>query len=100
MNLEMRELPAEWRWIQLKDVCKLDKQIIQPFTAEAKSLTYLSLEHIESETGRILKGPLGESEDSGNSIDTRTPAELLALIEAKGQEIAAALALLWATDRL
>ncbi len=33
-------------------------------------------------------------------IDTRTPAELLALIATKGREIAAALALLQATDRL
>ncbi|MFO1430323.1 MAG: hypothetical protein U1F76_09325 [Candidatus Competibacteraceae bacterium] len=31
--------------------------------------------------------------------DTRTPEELLALIEAKGEEIAAALALLRAMDR-
>ncbi len=39
----------------LKEVCYQDRQIIEPDSEEAASRPYLSLEHIESNTGRILR---------------------------------------------
>jgi restriction endonuclease S subunit len=64
-------LPDGWRWVKLGDVCKQDRQIVEPNTAEADSLTYYSLEHIESETGRILKAPAEQIEDIGKSTTFR-----------------------------
>lgn len=52
---DRNESPDGWRWIQLGNVCREDKRIINPESDEAKELSYLSLEHIESETGRIVK---------------------------------------------
>lgn len=47
-------LPRDWRWARIEDVCRIDRQSIDPGTAEADSLPYLSLENIESGTGRIM----------------------------------------------
>lgn len=62
-----KPLPEGWQWVKLGDVCQQDRQIIEPNTTKAESLTYLSLEHIEAESGRILKAPAGEVEDKGKS---------------------------------
>jgi type I restriction enzyme S subunit len=64
---ELKELPAGWRWAQLAEVCKPDRQIVQPESERALLLPYISLEHIESETGRILKEPIEGLEDEGKS---------------------------------
>lgn len=48
-------LPKGWKWVKLGDVCYEDKNIVDPESEEAKVLPYLSLEHVESETGKILK---------------------------------------------
>jgi len=68
---EKRELPEGWRWVKLGDVCKQDRQLVEPNTSEADSLIYYSLEHIESETGRILKSPVDQVEDEGKSTTFR-----------------------------
>jgi type I restriction enzyme S subunit len=68
---EKRELPDGWRWVKLGAVCKQDRQIVEPNTREAESLVYYSLEHIESETGRILKSPVDQVEDEGKSTTFR-----------------------------
>lgn len=66
-----RTLPEGWRWVKLGDACRQDRQIVEPSTDEADSLTYYSLEHIESETGRILKAPIEQVEDEGKSTTFR-----------------------------
>jgi type I restriction enzyme, S subunit len=72
MQLEgKRKLPGGWRWVRLGEVCEQNRQIVEPNTAEAKSLPYHSLEHIESETGLILKAPIVQVEDSGKSTTFR-----------------------------
>jgi type I restriction enzyme S subunit len=60
-------LPEGWRWARLGDVCQPDRQVIEPGTAQAQSLPYLSLEHIESNTGRVLRAPATPTEDEGKS---------------------------------
>jgi len=61
------ELPAGWRWVKLGDVCKQDRQIIEPRSSQAKKLRYYSLEHIESGTGRILTVTEKQIESAGIS---------------------------------
>ncbi len=53
----MTKLPAGWHWVKLRDVCQQDRQTIEPFSQLSTQLPYLSLEHIESNTGRILQIP-------------------------------------------
>jgi type I restriction enzyme, S subunit len=65
---ERKELPEGWRWVRLGDVCLPDRQIVEPNTSHAESLAYYSLEHIESETGRILKTPTEPLELEGKSM--------------------------------
>ena len=64
---QQRELPSGWRWVRLGEVCKQDRQIIESFSDEAGALTYFSLEHIEAETGRILRAPTEQVNDEGKS---------------------------------
>ena len=64
-------LPDGWRWVKLGDVCKQDRQIVEPYTKDSESLPYYSLEHIESETGRMSKNDIGQIEDVGKSITFR-----------------------------
>ncbi len=64
-------LPDGWRWVKLGDVCRQDRQIVESFSSEAGALAYYSLEHIEAETGRILKSPLERVEDEGKSTTFR-----------------------------
>ena len=66
-----RPLPEGWRWARLGETCVQDKHIVEPHTDEANSLTYYSLEHIESETGRILKVPQDHIEELGKSASFR-----------------------------
>lgn len=48
-------LPGGWRWVRLGEVCRQDRHIVEPSSAFAFHLPYLSLEDIESHTGRILQ---------------------------------------------
>lgn len=49
------KLPTGWSLVCLKDLCTQDRKIVEPNSKLALSLPYLSLEHIESNTGRILR---------------------------------------------
>lgn len=60
-------LPDGWQLAKLADVCDVDKQLVEPVSALAESLPYISLEHIESNTGRILRAPSEQVEDEGKS---------------------------------
>jgi len=62
-----RGLPPGWRWVRLGEVCKQDRQIVEARSPLAISLTYLSLEHVEANTGRIRKDPSVLIEDEGAS---------------------------------
>lgn len=48
-----RELPQGWRWAQLGDVCEVSRCSIDGKSIEARELPYLSLENIESHSGKI-----------------------------------------------
>lgn len=67
IDRKSRALPSGWRWTKLADVCEQDRRIIEPSSEEAKRLPYLSLEHIESNTGRILRNPNNLVENEGKS---------------------------------
>jgi type I restriction enzyme, S subunit len=66
---------TEWRQVRLSEICEPDRHIIDYGSPETASLPYLSLEHIESETGRILRGPAETNSTEGRSttyaFDTR-----------------------------
>ena len=47
------DLPAGWKWARLGEVCYEDKTTIKPGDESCSSMPYLSLEHVESETGHI-----------------------------------------------
>jgi type I restriction enzyme S subunit len=68
-------LPESWRRVRLSDICRQDRRIVEPRTPLAASLRYISLEHIESITGRILSLPSETITDRGMSttfsFDTR-----------------------------
>jgi type I restriction enzyme S subunit len=57
--------------VKLGEVCTQDRQIVEPSSDDARSLTYISLEHIESETGRIANRPIAQVEDEGRSTTFR-----------------------------
>lgn len=61
------ELPQNWSWVGLNKLCVQDRKIIQPDSHASISLPYLSLEHIESQTGRILRTSSDLVEDEGKS---------------------------------
>lgn len=60
-------LPDGWRWVRLGEVCVEDRKIVEPNSNLAQTLPYLSLEHIESNSGRILKHPNEPVGDEGKS---------------------------------
>lgn len=62
---------GNWNQSKLSEICKEDRKIIEPGSELASQLLYLSLEHIESDTGRILKLPNGSVEDEGKSTTFR-----------------------------
>lgn len=53
--------------MKLSDLCCEDRTIIAPESAQAKQLPYLSLEYIESNTGRLLRDPSELALDEGQS---------------------------------
>lgn len=60
-------LPQGWYWVRLSDLCIPDRKIVEPGSELAMRLPYLSLEHIESNTGRILRSPSDVRENEGQS---------------------------------
>jgi type I restriction enzyme S subunit len=65
--MEKRPLPAGWRWVRLGEVCEQDRRIVEPGSHVAAALPYLSLEHVESNTGRILRESAETVQDEGKS---------------------------------
>src|SRR5690606_19730355 len=59
---------ATWRKLRIADLCTQDKRIIEPRSSQASSLPYLSLEHIESNTGAILHN--GDTAGNGEGQST------------------------------
>jgi len=66
-NTKRGAVPRGWRVVRLCDICKQDRQVVEPGSPRAKSRPYLSLEHIEANTGRILRVPGDAIEDEGQS---------------------------------
>ena len=68
-------IPNGWRRVRISDLCVQDRRIIEPGSDMAIQLPYLSLEHIESGTGRILRDVAVPSNGEGKSttfaFDTR-----------------------------
>lgn len=62
-----RQLPDGWRWVKLRDASEQDREIVESNSELAAELQYLSLEHVESNTGRILREPTDRIEDEGKS---------------------------------
>ena len=62
-----RALPPGWTWAKLGDVCQQDRSTIDGGSDFAAKLPYLSLEHVESQTGRILKEPSDPIDEEGKS---------------------------------
>ena len=62
-----RPLPDGWKWVRLGEVCQQDRNIVEPRSVLAQTLPYLSLEHVESGTGRILKKDNEVASDEGVS---------------------------------
>jgi len=61
-----KPLPEGWRWVKLGEVCIQDRQIIDPGSEKALR-PYLGLEHIESNTGKILLETHEVDEKQGKS---------------------------------
>lgn len=66
-----RPLPNGWRWVRLGDVCHEDRHLVEPGSNDAAELTCYGLEHVEAETGCILKRSRGQVEDEGKSATFR-----------------------------
>lgn len=69
MTTIQKELPAGWKWAKLGDVCESERKAIRPDDPVAKTLPYLALEDIETQTGRILVNP-GAKLDEGIRSNT------------------------------
>ena len=54
MSEARAELPEGWEWVTLGDVCKQDRQIIEGDSKTALTRPFLGMEHVESQTGKIL----------------------------------------------
>ena len=48
-----KTLPKGWRWAKLGDVAEQDKTTLKPNDELCSRLPYISLEHVDTETGRI-----------------------------------------------
>lgn len=69
---EMRDrLPAGWRLARLGEVCSEHRQIVENGSGETRQLPYLSLEHIESISGRVLRTPSDRQDNEGASTTFR-----------------------------
>ena len=60
-------LPLGWSRVLLSELCFEERKIIEAGSELAGNLPYLGLEHIESNTGRILREPGLPIKDEGKS---------------------------------
>lgn len=51
---EMPELPYGWKWTKLGQVCHVNKDHIDPCEKPEATFNYLSIENIESESGKLV----------------------------------------------
>ena len=56
-------LPEGWRWVKLGAICREDRRTVLPDSRQAAELPYLGLEHIESQSGRIIRDLGNKAED-------------------------------------
>lgn len=56
-----------WRRCTLGELCREDRQLVEPFSARAAELPYLGLEHIEAGSGRITRDPAAPPNGEGRS---------------------------------
>ena len=56
-----------WQICRMKDIAEIDRQNISPEELKNKRYTYIGLEHIEKETGRILIDP-----NNQNDVDLKS----------------------------
>ena len=47
------KLPRGWRWVSLAEICREAKRTVKPRDDNAARLAYLSLEHVESKSGKV-----------------------------------------------
>ena len=62
---------GKWPRVELGEVCKQDREIVEPNSEEAAKLPYFGLEDIEADTGRILKTPIAGNSEEGKSTSFR-----------------------------
>ena len=62
-----KNLARGWRWVELGNICRIDRHIAESGSKEAQSLIYYSLEHIESQTGRMCKDDTDDIDGLGSS---------------------------------
>lgn len=62
-----KTLPKGWRWVRLGEVCEQDRTIIEAGSLQASRLPYLGLEHVEANTGRILREAGSAGDEGGKS---------------------------------
>ena len=53
INDPANDLPCGWRWVSLAEVCREDKRSVKPMDKDVSRLPYLSLEHVESQSGKL-----------------------------------------------
>lgn len=61
---EAKPLPQGWRWVRLGEVARIDLAQVPPQAPAAGQLPYIGLEHVESETGRIIGTLTGSSDNT------------------------------------
>jgi type I restriction enzyme S subunit len=71
---ETTKSPQGWHWRTIGDLCAEDRTLIEPDSVLARELPYISLEHIESVTGRILRKASVNIEDEVRSVTFRFDA--------------------------
>lgn len=49
-----RDLPPGWEWVELGEICREDRIAVSSTDVAYDEMPYLGLEHVESNTGRIL----------------------------------------------
>ncbi len=74
-GLGKQDLPPNWKRVCLSELCAEDRRLVEPGSETAAQLPYLSLEHIESNTGCILRSPAvvdnGEGKSTTFAFDER-----------------------------
>ena len=59
---------SEWPMVGLGNICNQERKQIAPYSPQAKLLPYIGLEHIESNTGEILKQSIDQSDNDVKSL--------------------------------